>query len=167
MVGDCLFPLNRLKEKLPAVYDTEVRKYDGRTQLLQRQIPILNCLWNDVLHLAPIHPAQVRAALVKAGFERFPAKWLQISPDAVGMSDRNTVVYLYTPEKRGHFDAPLDDFVRFTPERLAELNALPEATAAYYAEMNAQGKRPLLFHLVPHILFKGCIYLQDTRIIEV
>lgn len=59
MFGDRLFPLNRLKDQHPAVYEEHVKKYKGRERLLSREIPLLNCLWNDVLHISPIHPQLV------------------------------------------------------------------------------------------------------------
>lgn len=67
-VGPILYPLNRLKQRLPDVYARQVKKYQGREAVLKRRIPHLNCLWNDVLHFSPVHPTQCRAALQAAGF---------------------------------------------------------------------------------------------------
>lgn len=59
MVGDKLIPLNSLKTTYPYLYEKYTKKYldhPERSKLLQRCIPRLNCLWNDVIHLLPIHP---------------------------------------------------------------------------------------------------------------
>jgi hypothetical protein len=60
MVGDLLIPLNQLRDKHPMTYAEHVTKYKGREKLLEKTIPLLNCLWNDVLHISPIHPQIVR-----------------------------------------------------------------------------------------------------------
>lgn len=167
MVGDYLHPLNQLREKAPDAYAAQARKYKGREQLLERTIPPLNCLWNDVLHLSPVHPATVRDALLAAGYNRYPHRWWQIDPEAAGFSDKNTVIYLYSLRKKGNFDIPPDDFVPFSIKRLEQVSKLPTATADYYQKMKTQGKRPLLFHLVPHVLHRGAIRISDLSTIEV
>lgn len=167
MVGDYLYPLNQLREKAPDVYAAQAQKYKGREQLLERIIPPLNCLWNDVLHLSPVHPAAVRDALLAAGYNRYPQRWWQIDPEEAGFSDQNTAIYLYSPRKRGNFDVPPDDFVPFSMKLLAKINKLPQATADYYREMEEEGKQAFLFHLVPHILHRGAIRISDLSTIEV
>ncbi|VAW37410.1 hypothetical protein MNBD_CHLOROFLEXI01-1721, partial [hydrothermal vent metagenome] len=34
-------------------------------------------------------------------------------------------------------------------------------------EMREAGKQPLLFHLIPHVLYRGVIHLPEATIIEV
>lgn len=65
--GDTLFPLNTLKEKYPDLYKKEASKYVGREQIMQDVLPILNCLWNDVLHFSAVHPSLVKEALFESG----------------------------------------------------------------------------------------------------
>ena len=43
---------------------------------------------------------------------------------------------------------------------------MPEATAAYYREMFEQGKRPLVYLYVPHILYQGKLDIKDVTVIE-
>ena len=47
--GTRLYPLNRLKDRLPGIYESAVKKYEGREWLMNVAIPTLGCLWNDVL----------------------------------------------------------------------------------------------------------------------
>lgn len=56
MSGDTLMPLNSMQESHPGAYEEHIKKYKGREQMLKQKIPMLNCLWNDVLHLSPINP---------------------------------------------------------------------------------------------------------------
>ncbi|MCP5101452.1 MAG: hypothetical protein GY943_38390 [Chloroflexi bacterium] len=50
-----------------------------------------------------------------------------------------------------------DDFVPYSADKLAQLTQFPEATAVYYQQCAEIGKRPLLFHLIPHVLYLGTI----------
>jgi hypothetical protein len=50
-----------------------------------------------------------------------------------------------------------NNFVKYNPEDIAQYSVLPKETKDYYKEMLSQGKNPLLFHRVPHILFKGSL----------
>lgn len=59
MFSDRLIPLNRLKDNHPSEYAEHIKKYKGREHLLQKTIPILNCLWNDALHISPISPQRI------------------------------------------------------------------------------------------------------------
>jgi hypothetical protein len=59
MVGDTLFPLFTLRETHPEIYAEHVKKYRGREDILEVRIPLLDCWWNEVLHLSPLHPQKV------------------------------------------------------------------------------------------------------------
>ncbi|VAW39409.1 hypothetical protein MNBD_CHLOROFLEXI01-186 [hydrothermal vent metagenome] len=166
LVGSYLYPLNQLQTKFPAVYDRQVKKYSGREQLLQRKIPILNCLWNDVLHFSPVHPSSIRDAVLAAGFKKFSTHWLQIDPEIAGMSPHNAVIYLYSPRQEGS-PPNIEDFLPFSLTQFSQLDGLPEAATSYYREMREAGKQPLLFHLIPHVLYRGVIHLPEATIIEV
>jgi hypothetical protein len=40
--------------KSSELYKKNVLKYEGREELLNVQVPILNCRWNDVIHFSAI-----------------------------------------------------------------------------------------------------------------
>ncbi len=71
MIGDTLYPLNILKHTHPDLYTKKVSKYIGREKVMDQIIPILDCLWNDVLHFTAVHPKDVKDALIKAGSKKF------------------------------------------------------------------------------------------------
>jgi len=50
------------------IYQQAISKYEGREELLKLVIPTLNCLWNDVVFLSPLHPHKHYEAYSKIGF---------------------------------------------------------------------------------------------------
>lgn len=165
MKGHILYPLNSLKDKFFDVYEKEVQKYKGREFLLGVRIPILDCLWNDVLHLTAVHPSEVKQALVSAGREdNFQMRYYCIDPEALDLS--KAVVYRYLQE--GLEDITREDnFCRFDTASAESLSVMPDATKEYYRELILQGKKPLLYHCIPHILYQGTINVSQAQIITV
>lgn len=155
MQGDVLFPLNALKKTHPDLYKKQASKYVGREQIMQYRLPVLNCLWNDVLHFSPVHPSEVKQALIEAGRKKpFDVEFFEIDPHL--LNPENTIVYLY--KDSSIIDKTEENnFVKYNPEDIAQYSVLPKETKDYYKEMLSQGKNPLLFHRVPHILFKGSL----------
>ena len=71
MKGTVLYPLNEQREFDEELYQAHAKKYEGRERLMETRIPLLdNCLWNDVLFLTAVHPAQFRVAFESTGFVR-------------------------------------------------------------------------------------------------
>ncbi len=68
MFGEILYPLNRLAEINPALASAHAEKYRGRENLMAVRLAILDCLWNDALHLSPVHPAKIKTALLESGY---------------------------------------------------------------------------------------------------
>lgn len=70
MTGEALISLNEIKLMHPELYKTYSKKYfdhPERESLLLKSIPKLNCLWNDVIFLLPLHPYYVYEALHSHG----------------------------------------------------------------------------------------------------
>src|ERR1700686_2894979 len=100
MAGDSLYPLNQLKATMPEIYAEKIKKYRDREYLLEDVIPILNCKWNDVLHLTAVHPQKLLAALKSTGHNPPPQKFFQI--DTSQFQPENTVIYWYRQSDREH-----------------------------------------------------------------
>jgi hypothetical protein len=168
--GKVLYPLNQLKVHFPEVYTIHAKKYVGRERLMQRQVFPLNCLWNDVLHCSPVHPAQIRDAFINIGLDWHPRLWFIIHPTSVGFSEENTVIFLRTllkvPEQLDDFNCSSTKFVPFSEERLSNIVKLPTATLEYWKFTKAAGEAPFLFNFVPHILYRGTIEIQDLDLIH-
>ena len=170
LIGIVLYPLNELKTRLPDVYAIHAGKYVGRESLMQRQIPLLHCLWNDVLHCSPVHPTQIRRALINAGFAWSPRLWFIIHPMNVNFSKNNTVIFfrtlLDTPKQLSDFKASSAEFVPFSEQELLKITELPIATADYFRCAKAAGEAPFLFNYVPHVLYRGSIHIDDVDVIS-
>ncbi len=164
MRGDILYPLNILKDREPDLYTKEVAKYVGREYLLLDKIPTLDCLWNDVLHFTAVHPTEIKKALVEAGRSKpFNEEFFEIDPRL--LNSKNTVVYLYQHQDRKD-KLKEANFASYNPEQLGPYAVIPPATKEYYKEMFSQGKRPLTFHRIPHILFKGSLETSALKRIK-
>lgn len=153
MSGNILFPLNLLKEKNFDLYEKQASKYIGREDIMNERLPILNCLWNDVLHFSAVHPSLIKQALIEAGdTESVHLECFEIEPSV--LDSEKTIVFLYEHDTR---EGKLreDDFAKYNPEDIAKYSKMPQETKEYYKEMYALGREPLLFHKIPHILFKG------------
>ena len=159
IVGEELMPLNKLKEMYPEVYNKEVEKYSGRLIVTKRKVFPLNCLWNDVLHFTAVHPSKINLALEIVGFDKLTTEWFRI--DAKTLNPRLTTIYLYGERKVKN-----EDFTEFSTDELIKYNTLPDQTLDYYKEMHEKGERPLLFHFVQHILYKGSINFKNFEEIK-
>jgi hypothetical protein len=59
MIGNELIPLNQMRPSYPELSEKYLQKYKGREEILDRKIPLLDCLWNDVVQFLPVHPQKV------------------------------------------------------------------------------------------------------------
>lgn len=68
--GDWIVPLNLMPhmDGFSKIHQLAMSKYQGREHLLSRIIPTLNCLWNDVIFLSPLHPNKHYEEYKKIGF---------------------------------------------------------------------------------------------------
>ena len=163
--GTFHYPLNQLKDKYPEVYETRKEKYLGREYLLNLKIEPLDCLWNDVLFLSPVHPEKIKDALMEAGRKKeFDYQYYQI--DVNTLKKENIAIYSY-PRLIKNFSLSPEDYIDFSPEILAEHNNVPEMTKQYFKETYEQDERPLLYAGIPHVLYKGTIDISDVPIVSV
>ncbi|HEV7702310.1 MAG TPA: hypothetical protein VGO63_02620 [Candidatus Paceibacterota bacterium] len=164
MRGNVLYPLNTLKDSHADLYEKEASKYVGREHIMEQRIPVLDCLWNDVLHFSAVHPSLIKKALFDSGRTKsFDLEFFEVDPHL--LNSENTIVYLY---KHSNMADKLkeDNFAKYDPDDIAQYSTMPEGTKEYYKEMFAQDKNPLLFHKVPHILFKGSLDVSGINKIK-
>lgn len=154
-MGNKLYPLNSLKNRLPEVYAKEVKKYEGREWLLNVTIPGLNALWNDVLHFSLMHPALIYRTLSRIGFEhhKIRREWFVVPlRDVVGA---HAALYKNTRKDRSSREYPESEFEPVSAVRVRELSSMPERNLVYYNECFAQKTYPLLWGFAPHVLLRG------------
>lgn len=163
--GSILYPLNSLKDKFPDIYKREVDKYIGREYVREQRIPILNCLWNDVLHFSAVNPRDIKKALIEAGRNPdFTLEYYEIDPKSI--EPQNAIVYLYSHiDQREKMSA--ENFIQYHPDEMAKFASIPQSTREYYKEIIDSGRRPLLYHGISHILFKGTIDITSLPVITV
>lgn len=160
-VGEVLYPLHRLAVEHVGVAEEAAGKYVGREHLMDVRIPILDCRWNDVLHLTPLHPRKTKEALVAAGFRAREFRFYVIPP--VAIAREAAVIFKNSKETGGQYDFEGDEFTPFDADAYRELEAVPEAQIQYFTEMSRRGERPLLWARTPHVFYRGSL---DTRGLE-
>lgn len=161
MKGRELIPLNKMLEVDPDLRAKYLEKYKGREEILERKIPLLDCLWNDVVQLLPLHPRQLFELQKELGLitEIPDYKYYQI--DTSTLDPSQTVVYFKT--------APGEENVTvkwLNDVQLEELQAIPEATRKYYESMVGTGEPVFNYQFVPHIIYKGTVNVSSAQVIN-
>lgn len=180
--GGVLYPLNMLKDIYPDVYEKEASKYTEsfhvgelgivtRDTVLNWKIPHFNCFWNDVLHLSPVKPEEIKQALIEAGANaKRVFYYYQIDPSLLNTG--RAIVYLYNDAGhdltgRGFPPSEPDEVRNYNPEEVGTLPSLLKDTKNYYKKMISEGKRPLIYRRVTHVLYKGTLKISDLKIVSV
>ena len=163
--GSVLYPLNALREVAVDLYERQRTKYAGREEILRQRVPLLNCLWNDVLHFSPVHPACVAKLARTHGLGWGEAEWFEIDAIAAGFTSANTAVFRYT-DTRLESPFPDEEFEAFEIERVAGMTDLPASTREYYRTVAASGGRYLIFVGVPHVLHRGPVDVAQARLVR-
>lgn len=161
--GTRLYPLNRLKDTLPAVYGSAIKKYEGREWLMGVKLPALDCLWNDVLHFSLMHPSVIYKHLSAAGidYSKWELLWFEV-PLADALA-HPCVLYKNTRQDRSSREFPESEFEPVSPERVTELSGMPERNLRYYKECVAEKTHPLLWAYAPHVLVKGDLDISNYK----
>lgn len=166
MIGDTLYPLNRLALVNSSAAAEEGKKYEGREHLMAVRLPILNCLWNDALHLSPVHPAKIRQALLETGFLDAPLvrHYFMIDPEA--LAPGKAIHFKNSTEAAPKYDFPESDFAPFEPIQYQELTDVPIEQCSYFRRIKAEGGRPLLWARTPHVFYQGDINIKSAKVIQ-
>ena len=165
-VGNRLYPLNAIKDRLPDVYSREVKKYCGREWLLNVTIPGLNALWNDVIHFSLMHPSLIYRSLSKTGFEhhKIAREWFEVPVEDI--LRQPAVIYRNTRKDRSSRIYPAAEFELVSEPRVLELSGMPERNLVYYADCFKEKTYPLLWAFAPHVLVKGELDVAGYRIFD-
>ncbi len=161
MLGTTLHPLNELKKSHPDIYAEHVKKYEDREHLLTTEVEPLHCLWNDVLHFTAVAPSDLKANLAKANIELASVAWFKIPVSLI--QGEKSIAFTYRRDE--NIVPNFKEYEPFDPARMETYRVVPEATIEYYKGKKAEGVRPLLFHLVPHILHKGSIEMKNLEVV--
>lgn len=161
MKGRELIPLNKMLEVDPDLRAKYLEKYKGREEILERKIPLLDCLWNDVVQLLPLHPRQLFELQKELGLIAEIPDYSYYQLDTNALDPLQAVVYFKT--------APGEENVTvkwLKDVQLEELQSIPEATRKYYESMVGTGEPVFNYQFVPHIIYKGAIDVSSTQVIH-
>ncbi len=164
--GATLYPLNRLKECLPALYENAVKKYKGREWLINVTIPPLDCLWNDVLHFSLMHPSVIYKSLVETGFNDSNRELLWFEIPLEDTLTQPSTIYLNTRPWQDEKILGNSDFELPTAAHVRALSGMPGINLQYYRDCAAKGERPLLWKRAPHLLLKGELDVTNYRVFD-
>lgn len=168
LVGNALQPLNMLRHSHPNVYASHARKYEGREEVMERQVPLLGCLWNDVLFFSNAHPEAIRDGFLAAGRHWRKQGWLAVDTEACGFDATNTVLYQPRMDKaKGDFTLNPGDFTPYAPTGFSTVQQLPSAVLAYYHQAVVDGEPIFAWHGLLHILYRGSLALDGIPVLEI
>lgn len=161
MKGHSLIPLNDMLVLDSALQTKYLEKYKGREKILEGKIPLLDCLWNDVVQLLPLHPKKLFELQQTLGIIKEIPNYRYFQIDVRLLDPRKTVVYFKTaPGEQNVAVKWLRDI------NIENLQDIPAATINYYKSMVETGEPVFNYQFVPHIIYKGTIDVSQAEIIN-
>lgn len=161
MNGNHLLPLNQMN-KDSDTYKMAIRKYRGREVLMETKIPMLDCLWNDVIHFSSISPQLIYEKLLELGaalkFTGANKSYYKIPVEDVVSTQ--SVIYDFSndeKEKKKSFNLSDSDTSLLSKIEYSELSNIPNQTVAFWKQAINSGKPVLWYPYIPHIFVKGAI----------
>ena len=138
MKGTTLIPLNEQKERFPDLFKSNSAKYEGRESLMDRRIPYLDCLWNDVLHWACLDPRVLAKKFEELGMpvKVKPEKLLRMNIQK--LANRKAVKYdliFSKPQKGGNCSFDERDFSIIDPESFTEETEIKPEMCDYISKL--------------------------------
>ena len=169
MQGHVLFPLNALKEALPEIYSYQAEKYKGRERLLEKKIPILDCLWNDVIHLSPIHPQIILDCFRKEGLYDYAGghgRELEVFKiPSTHIEEQNTVCFQSGNFDFTNYDPKRDKFWRFKRDQYEEQLEVHADQIRVWLSDKAAERKLFWFSHTTHILTKQVLDIRSCEIV--
>lgn len=149
-------PRNELKKISCDLYEEKSQKYQGREFVSGKAVEPLGCRWGDVVFLSPVHPSLIRAELSK--YKETNEKQFFVIP-INSLNSEDLAMFWYDNSNESHYDD-------VSVLREIDLGGLSDITKRHYERSFAQGKHPLLFHGLPHVLYRGKIDVSDLEVIN-
>jgi hypothetical protein len=160
MIGNKIIPLNQMQTIMPRIRAINLEKYQGREEILERKIPLLDCLWNDVVQFLPTHPRKVFELQRDLGLipKVPPYKFYEINTDSLD-PDKLVIFFKTAPGEENTEVRWLHDV------DLSSLQTVPKATLEYYKSLIGTGELPFNYQFIPHVLYKGTVDITNVNII--
>ena len=167
-IGDKLYSLNDIKTIHPSIYESSIKKYEGREWILDITIPPLNCLWNDVIHTSLMHPSLIYKTLNEIGLlHRKSILWFEIPLDDI-LKFSNTLYLNDRVDRDGDKTISFleTDFEPVNSNRIVELSGMPDINLKYYHECFKKSEQCLLWNYAPHLFLKGVLGVSKYRVFD-
>lgn len=162
IIGDKLIPLSDIHKNNPKLWAEYLEKYIGREEILERRIPLVDCLWNDVLQFLPLHPRKIFELQVDMKIIPKIPNYKYFKIKASSLDPKKTVVYFKTAPGEKNVT------VKWLNEvDLRLLEEIPQATIDYYKTLVDSGESPFNYQFVPHILHTGKVDISNSKIISI
>jgi hypothetical protein len=162
MEGRSLLPLNQMATSHPELHTQYLKKYEGREEIMQKKIPLLECLWNDVVQFLPLNPIKIFELQVELGFIPNVPSYQFYKIELSQLNSDKTVVYFKS--------APGEENVTVKWLRdvdFAALQEIPEATVQYYESLIGSGELPFNYQFIPHILYMGELDIANSDVMTI
>jgi len=170
--GDTLYPLDRLREALPEIYERERPKYDGRESVLRFVIPRLGVTWGATVNLSALDPSHLVAARRKLGIAfsvlltrrvlRIPVERIAHLP-AVRYTSSTHWINSSPGDPNVPLTPPEHEFLPFSAATYEEVEQVPELHLDYLRRQQSMGERALGFVFVPHVLVASAIDVSGLQ----
>jgi hypothetical protein len=170
MVGNILFPLNRLKDAHPDLYLNQIKKYENRSWILNKQIPSLNCLWNDVLHLSPVNPQIILDSWKKEGLYHYAnsivGRVIEVYKIPIDLICEDTTVCFQSFNFEFHNTKDeLDKFWSFESEKYIEQFEISTDQVKVWHLDKSENRKLFWFSHTMHVLANQEINIENCEII--
>ncbi|WP_127718053.1 hypothetical protein [Halobacteriovorax sp. HLS] len=153
--GPKLIPLNRM-DKQSELYKKNFSKYVGRECLTKQVIPLLNCLWNDVVQFSAIDPCLVAKEIKSlGGLNRSLELEVFKIPISHVVGVNKVVSYTKTVSSNRSFELLASDFSFTTVENYQEQKTIPLTTINYWKDAIKEERPVLWFPYITHIFVLG------------
>jgi hypothetical protein len=166
-VGTQLIPLNEM-EKEGELYKKHAKKYIGRESLIEQNIPILNCLWNDVVQFSALNPQLIvdELKVLDPNFKLHRLEYFKIHVDQVAPHYDGVIFDRKNSEKKT-FEIFDDEVQRFNNDNYIELEEVPVLTREFWIDAILNKRKVLWFPYITHIFLKGRVDTRDFEVCEI
>lgn len=173
MRGEVLYPLSVLRTTFSDLYEIERAKYGGREILFEVRVPILEVLWNEALHLSPLHPYHLAAAWRAAGLSSpaWDRDFFEIPVDRIDSARSvwfvsGALVANDPGREQGPPSLPVDQVARFDPTSYRPMGHPPARYLEYLRHQRERGRRPRPFAHLPHVLVAAPVDVGNLDVVR-
>lgn len=162
LAGNMLLPLATLRDEYPEVYVKALEKYKGRGEVPLKFIPLLDCSWEDVIFLSPVHPQVLHMELSACGYGGLVGAEAYVIDSESLMQQTpgrlRLVVYEFAEDGRDSY-YQANEHLRYA--------RISNVTRSHYRDAVKEGKRPFLFRGVTHAMYHGEICVDGLPVVRV